>query len=310
MYARGRLLAEAHASFSAGMPDAISSAHLPHIVGLMARLQSLQQEGEQQAKAAVARAREALAAASPTRASLTAAQEAVKKARFILTSLGMLLEVEELAPLAEQLRSLESARKLLQRARPRNLSYPDQKISLQGRGEHVNQEPSLDGQELSHPCFDAARPFSFHVSPALPAGLGVDAATGVISGSVQDGGAFAGVFRVVCASALGMIHCNIAISLAPASPPPETALSANVRDKLEAAERRVEALRQRHQRRTEAAAKWSRVQLLTRKADSEEAKLDFAHVARDKAAVKGRVKELRARVKSAQDMQEKLDGLV
>ena len=69
----------------------------------MARMHSLQQEGEQQAKAAVARAREALAAASPTSASLTVAQEAVKKARFILTSLGMLLEVEELAPLAEQL---------------------------------------------------------------------------------------------------------------------------------------------------------------------------------------------------------------
>ena len=66
---------------------------------------------------------------------------------------------------------------------------------------------------------------------------------------------------------------------------------------MEEAERRIESLRQRHQRRTEAAANWSRVQLLTRKADSEEAKLDFAHAARDKAAVKGRVEELRAQVK-------------
>jgi hypothetical protein len=79
---------------------------------------------------------------------------------------------------------------------------------------------------------------------------------------------------------------------------------------LEEAERRIESLRQRHQRRTEAAANWSRVQLLTRKADSEEAKLDFAHAARDKAAVKGRVEELRAQVKSAQDLQKKLGGLV
>ena len=212
--------------------------------------------------------------------------------------------------MAEQLSSLERARKRLQRARPRILSYPEHKISLQGRGEHVYQEPSLDGQEPSHRRFDAARPFSFHVSPALPAGLGVDAATGTISGNVQDGGAFAGVFRVVCTSALGMIHCNIAISLAPASLPPAAALPSTVRDKLEEAERRIESLRQRHQRRTEAAANWSRVQLLTRKADSEEAKLDFAHAARDKAAVKGRVEELRAQVKSAQDLQKKLGGLV